>query len=643
MVGLAVLLVIGAQTGDQSAEKPFLSPVFGDHMVLQRDRANTFWGWTKPGTKVSVELDRKRTTTTADKTGKWTAKLVPPPAGGPYTLTVSGPSRVQLTDILVGDVWVCSGQSNMEFGITNANNANSEVAAADYPNIRLYLPPKKISYTPADTNPATWAVCTPQNIVQGGWGGFSAVGYFFGRELNRRLHIPIGLVGPYWGGTVAEAWTSKRGLATMKDFDAGLAQVASIAAQPGVPMDQQFAAWYTKNDAGSAANWQSPTFDASAWKTTTALDYDSIGLKDFDGVVWYRYELTLPDDVSTGAGSLSLGAIDDADTTWVNGTQVGGINGYNVDRKYPIAAGLLKPGKNVIVVRALDTGVTGGFTSPAMSRVLTLGDGKQIPLTDAWRYAQGADIKSASPLPVDTTNNPNVPTVLYNGMINPIVPLAIRGAIWYQGESNADRAKQYQRLLPTMIQDWRKSWGQGDFPFYIVQLANYMTAPTDPPQKDNWAELREAQAMTAAKVPHSGLAVAIDIGDANDIHPKDKYDVGYRLALNALRNEYGMNVECQGPTYKSMKREGDTIRVTFDHAEGLTLRKGEVKPVGFEIAGKDRKFYWATAELDGTSILVHSSSVPNPVAVRYAWAANPPTNLYNSRGLPAVPFRTDKW
>jgi len=471
----------GAQ-GDSREEHPFLSSVFTSNMVLQRDMKDPIWGWTDPGKGVTITIGGKTVRVKADGHGRWEAKIGPFRAGGPYQMKVSGRQTVDLTNILVGDVWICSGQSNMEMGIGNVNNAKDEIAAANFPTLRLYTVQKTVASSPLDSLGRNdgqlfgqWSVCDPRTVATGGWNGFSAVGYFFGRELNQQLHIPIGLIHTSWGGTIAEAWTSEPALRPLKDFDGALDQI---------------------------------------------------------------------DKVNQGQATLDKG-------------------------------------------------------------------------------------------------NPNVSTVLYNGMIAPLIPYGIKGAIWYQGESNAGRAYQYRRLLPTMIGDWRTHWGEGDFPFYIVQLANWQALQKQPGD-DAWAELREAQSLTAKTAPHTGIAVIIDIGDAADIHPKDKQDVGKRLALNALAKDYGKRVAYSGPIYRSMRKHGREISVRFEHVDRGLVAKGD-KPEGFAIAGADRKWVWADAKIAGGTVVVSSPQVSNPVAVRYAWAINPICNLYNTAGLPASPFRTDDW
>lgn len=600
---------------------PFLSPALGSHMVLQRNRPNVFWGWTTPGTKVSVTIANKKATGTANRDGKWTVRFDPPKAGGPYVVSVDGDQHVQLDDVLVGDVWLCTGQSNMEMGITMVNGAEEAIAAANDPNLRLYIAPRQATLDVQKANPGTWKVSTPTTVTQDGWGGFSAVGYHFGKALRREVGVPIGLVEVVWGGTNAESWVSREALRPLKDFDPAFAQIdEALTKKP-------------EEDTGEALGYAKPEFDASAWKSVSPLAlYHELGLDAWDGTVWVRKSFDLTAEQAAGGATLSLPAIDDVDATWINGTWVGGLNGPGTPRVYPVAPGVLKAGRNVLAIRILDTGGYGGFSGTAESMNLALADGTKLPLAEGWSAKQGA----ALPL-----SGANVPTSLFNGMIAPELPLAIKGAIWYQGENNAGRAVQYRRILPALIADWRDRFGSGDFPFYIVSLAAFQPHK-DVPGDDEWAELREAQAMTAKNVKNSGLALAIDVGDAQDIHPKEKKTVGERLALLALARTYGKSVVDEGPTYKSLAIKGSEARVTFDHTEGGLLPRGG--PLGeFAIAGADRKWSWAEARIEGDTVVLSSPNVPKPVAVRYAWQANPTATLTNGAGLPAVPFRTDDW
>jgi sialate O-acetylesterase len=409
-------------------------------------------------------------------------------------------------------------------------------------------------------------------------------------------------------------------------------------------MATRMAAWYQRNDPGSktGGEWYRPTLNSPTWRTMKLPGYwEQSGLPDFDGVVWFRKEIELTPDQAKQPAVLHLGPIDDRDTTWVNGVKVGGLDAYNQPRNYQVPAGVLVAGRNVIAVRVLDTGGNGGIYGQPNEMSLSLGS-EGLSLAGSWSYQIGFSLDKGTPVPQLIAGNPNYPTVLYNAMIAPLIPYGIRGAIWYQGESNASRAFQYRALLRNMIADWRGRWSEGSFPFLIVQLANFM-APDPQPADSAWAELREAQSLAAANVQNTGLAVAIDIGDAADIHPKNKQEVGRRLALSALAQTYGQKIEYSGPVYRFMKVEGDHVRLKFTHTEGgLGLRNGD-KLRGFAIANGDRKFVWADAVIDGDSVIVSAPSVNHPDAVRYDWGNNPDGNLCNKAGLPASPFRTDNF
>lgn len=626
----------------QAPALPFLSSALGSHMVLQRGRPNTFWGWTTPGERVTVTLDKRKATSVAGTDGKWTVRIDPPKVGGPYTVSVDGSQHVELTDVLVGDVWLCTGQSNMEMGITQVNGGPEAVAAASDPQLRLFMAPHQTALVPVNVNGGTWKVCSPETLVQDGWGGFSAVGYFFGRALRRETGVPIGLVQDCWGGTNAESWMSREAVHALGDFDEALTQIDRWLSAGKTPYAKQVEDWYAANDPGARAGWEKPDADATGWKPVDVPSgFEGLGLGNADGIAWFRRDVELTEAQVSGETTLTLGTIDDADTTWVNGVQVGSTSGWNVPRSYKLPAGALHAGRNTLAVRVLDIASQGGFTGPADALSLTLADGSKIPLAGTWQGRVGVDLKATATFPANVTDDPNVPTVLSNGMIEPIVPLGVKGAIWYQGENNAGRAYQYRRVLPAMISDWRRRFGQGDFPFYIVSLAAFMphkAAPGD----DAWAELREAQAMTARNLKNAGLALAIDVGDAADIHPKEKKTVGERLARIALARDYGKRVVYQGPTYRSLTIKGSEAWVKFDHTDGGLVARGGA-PGEFAVAGEDRRWRWATARIEGDSVVVSSPDVPKPIAVRYAWQSNPVATLTNGAGLPAVPFRTDDW
>ncbi len=653
LLGLSVFsLNATAQTAITLEEKPFLSPLFSDNMILQRDIAAPIFGWTTPGAEVKVTMSGKTLTTTAGDDGKWIVKLPKQKAGGNYSIAVVGAEKAVLNNVTFGDIWVCSGQSNMEWGIKLTNNPMEEINAANYPNIRLFTVQKRIAYTPVTgivKDPqnlyGVWSPTTSETVGKGGGAGFSAVAYFFGRELHKELGVPIGLINTSWGGTIAEAWVSKDSLSAMPDFTQAIAQIDATG--NGTTLDnyeRKLAIWMFNNDKSIYSTWRTETPDpaSGAWSEMALPNaWEDAGLKDFDGMVWFRKEIELPESVAGKEATLNLGAIDDMDTTWVNGNRVGGMNVHNAVRTYKLPAGTLKPGKNIIAVRVLDTGGGGGLNGIGSEMFLKVGD-ETIVLAGTWQYKVADALAKLPPLPAQQSNNPNLVTVLNNGMIHPLLPFAIKGAIWYQGESNAGRAEQYQTLLPTLITDWRKQFGVGDFPFYIVQLANFLAQDAEP-KSDPWPLLREAQTMTAQKVKNAGIAVAIDIGDEKDIHPRNKQEVGRRLALNALAKTYRKRIAFSGPTYKSMERKSNAIVIRFDNLNGGLMTKGGDNVMGFAIAGEDKKYVYADARVVGDTIVVSSDKVANPVHVRYAWANNPVANLYNKADLPAVPFRTDNW
>ncbi len=640
---------MNVQNGIAAAATWSVSGLFADNMLLQRDAIIPLRGRDRPGALVTVRLGDAEYPTMAGADGGWEVRLGPQPAGGPWEIEICGSDRRVLTNVLFGDVWLCAGQSNMEMGLRAAENGPAEVAAAHQPAIRLCLAPKQPALAPPSDVPLQWLTCEPGNVGGVGWEGFSAVAYFFGREVQRRTGVPVGLIQAAWGGTVAEAWVSREGLATLGDFAADLRGLDQLAAawQAGGSdyYRRQMEAWWRTNDAGSAATpgWEDPALPDADWLTMVLPQYwERAGLPDYDGVVWFRRAVELPADWAGCELRLCLGPVDDRDTTWFNGVRVGGLDRWDLPREYMIPAGVARAGTNVIAVRVLDTGVDGGFYGrPEQMRLERVGrpGAHAMTLAGPWRYRPTIELKNATPLPLNLAEEPNLPTVLYNGMIAPLCSLPIRGVLWYQGESNAGRGAQYRRLLPALIADWRRAWGRGAFPFYIVQLANFQANPNRA-APSTWAEIRAAQSAAARLVANCGLACTIDIGDAQDIHPRNKQEVGRRLALLALRNVYGQDVECLGPEPRGMRREDGAIQIEFQHAaSGLVVRG--VAPQGFEIAGVDGRFYPAAVEVTGTTVRVSSPQVPDPVHVRYGWADNPTGNLYNQAGLPCAPFRTD--
>jgi sialate O-acetylesterase len=621
---------------------PFISPMFGDNMVLQRGKLIRIWGWAKAGASVRVEMAGHAATAVAGPDGRWQAEVEAPAPGGPYTVKITGPEQiVVLHEVLVGDVWLCGGQSNMELGLARTRNGADEIKAAEHPEIRLFTVKQHVAYSPTAVPQGSWKICSPQTIAEGA--GFSAVAYFFGRRLQEELHMPIGLIEDCWGGTPAESWTSPETLHQLKDFDPLLAEIERLHAKGGPEYGSFLMHWLDEYDVGSQSNnWAAADLDDAGWKAVPVPGgFAELGVADVPSICWFRKEITLPDPLPAGQAALCLGSIEKMDTAYLNGQWVGASSWVENPRKYAIKTGVLKPGRNVLAVRVFKLKPQGGFLAKPDELRLILGDKTEIPLAGEWKGALSTDARPPHSLPLTYENYPTMPMVLYEGMIQPVAPLSIRGAIWYQGEANAERAHQYQTLLPAMIGDWRAIFRQGDFPFYIVSLPAFMHH-RDQPGADSWAELREAQALTARTVKNSGLAVTIDTGDADNIHPPDKLVVGERLALCALAGEYGKKIPCAGPTFASMTHLTGALKLRFNHAEGGLVVKGD-KPGEFSVAGKDRQWHWAEAKAEGDSVVVSSPAVPDPQAARYAWQANPAATLFNGAGLPAVPFRTDNW
>ncbi len=620
--------------------------VFTDNMVLQRQTEAPVWGKTVPGRNVKVitSWDHQVYQTTADSDGSWKVKVKTPQAGGPYQVTVSDgkDKEIRLKNVLIGEVWVCSGQSNMEMplgGWGKINNYEQEIANADHPQIRLLHVEKATSTQPLDDvkTMGGWQICSPATISE-----FSSVAYFFGRNLNQTLNIPIGLINASWGGTLAEAWTSGDALENMPDFKDAVQELRTIPEnQLQAIYQQKFEAWnakITNADEGLKYNWTNPDLNDSDWKTMNLPGlWEEKELRDFDGIVWFRKTVEIPASWDGRNLELRIGMADDNDITYFNGQEIGRTEGYNVERIYQIPAKAVKAGKAVIVVRVTDTGGGGGIYGETGNMRLTLqSDNKENvqSLAGDWKYKVAIDLNTYEKAPQSQAGNPNRPSVLFNGMLNPLVPYAMQGAIWYQGEANESKPEQYRELLPLLIRDWRKQWNR-DFPFYYVQLTDYKNTSFD------WPKLREAQFMTL-HLENTAMVVSMDIGNPDDIHPKNKQDVGLRLALAARANTYGEKIIYSGPLYDFYQIEGDKIRVTFKHNQGLKA-KGDSKLKGFEMAGSDHKFYPADAVIEGNEIVVSSRDVKFPVAVRYAWANSPVCNLYNAGDLPASPFRTDDW
>jgi sialate O-acetylesterase len=628
-----------AQSPPEPALKPlpFVSTIFGDNMVLQRGKKNTIWGWSDPGDKVRVEIAGKHASGKAGSDRRWQVKMRPPAVGGPYTIKISGHQSVELHNVLVGDVWLCGGQSNMQVPLRSARNGEEEVKAANYPEIRFFSVAPHSAYHHTDVVEGSWKVVSPETADR-----VSAVAYYFARMIQQEIHVPIGLVVDALGGTPAEAWTSAAALRPLKDFDVPLAELEKLAATGAPEYGNYVMHWYDQYDVGIEGNWAGPDLDDSTWKSVDIPGgFSDLGVPETPAVAWFRKEVVVPDSIPAGPALLFLGSIERMDTAYINGTQVGASAWVENPRVYVIPNGVLKPGRNVVAIRVLKTKPMGGFLAKPEELRVELGDKTSIPLAGKWKGQLSVDARPPHPLPIGYENWPVIPSVLYEGMLAPIAPLSITGILWYQGEQNSERGFQYRKILPAMIADWRELFAQGDFPFYIVSLPTFRQRSATPIE-DTWAETRESQAITAASVPNSCLAVTIDTGDPDNLHPKDKQPVGERLALCALAKHYGEKVVYSGPTLASLERLPSSIRLHFAHTDGGLAIKG-TKLADFAIAGEDRKWYWADAHIEGDTVVVSSPSVPNPKEVRYAWQSNPAATLFNGAGLPVGPFRTDNW
>ena len=609
-------------------------------MVLQQQADDVIWGWADPGELITVEgsWNNHPVSIKADAQGAFMVKIKTPQAGGPYILTVKGQQTIVLHNVMIGEVWVCSGQSNMELPMQGwpgayVLNSAEEIKRADYPDIRLFTVNRDIALSPQKTCEGNWLACNPKSVAP-----FSATAYFFGRALYRKLKVPIGLIVSCWGGTVAEAWTSNRALRKLDDFDSVLNKLDST--RPLIKeieaKDKMYNVAWKKALEHINTLYEKTDFDDHGWKIMNLPTiWEKAGYPDLDGIVWFREKVNI---LASWVGKLleiDLGPIDDNDITWFNGKKIGATEGWLVPRSYKISGDLVKAGENVIAVGVTDLGGNGGiYGKKEMLKIYPVGTSPDqgISLAGDWKY-KIAFVKHSVPL---ITQNPNYPTVLYNGMIAPLIPFAIRGVIWYQGESNVGRAKQYTKLFPAMISDWRRRWEEGDFPFYFVQIAPY-------PYGGNGMEsaaLRDAQ-RTTLQLPNTGMAVTLDIGDTTNIHPANKQEVGRRLALWALANTYGeKGIVYSGPLYKNIKIDGNRIIISFKYTDGGLVAKGGTLN-SFEIAGDDGRFVPADAKISGDKVIVSSEAISHPKAVRYGWSDTAEPHLFNKAGLPASSFNTE--
>lgn len=614
-----------------------------DSMILQRDTKVNIWGWASANEKVELSLNKKKYSTRADAAGNWKIVLPPTKAGGPYTIAITGKNKLVLSNVLFGDVWLCSGQSNMvhQMNIHDVRYAK-DIAEANYPEIRQFWVPALTSLQgpQPDLPYGNWQPAVGENVRP-----FSAIAYFFAKKIYDEYHIPIGIINASVGGTLIEAWTSEEGL---KDFAAMQTNIqknkdtayinsfsrggnATVNRQPRQPQDKGLV---------SSPAWYQPDYIPKGWKNIAVPGYwEDQGIKDLNGVVWYRKEIDVPASMVGKTGRVFLGRIVDADVLYINGKQIGGSTYMYPQRRYALPADVLKAGKNIVVVKVTNNAGKGGFV-PDKPYCLFAGT-DTIDLKGYWQYKVGEVFVPRNGQGSGAGINPqNQPAALYNGMLAPLVNYSIRGIVWYQGESNTGNAKQYEKLQPALIEDWRSKWQEGAIPFLFVQLPNFMDASYTP-SESQWAELREAQ-LKSLSVVNTGMSVAIDLGEWNDIHPDNKKDVGERLFLIAQKLSYGKDVVYSGPLFKDAAVNENRITITFTNTgSGLVSKDGD-ELREFAIAGADKKFVWAKAKIENDKIIVWSDEISNPLYVRYAWADNPDVNLYNKEGLPASAFRTDK-
>lgn len=620
-----------------------LPAVFQDHMVLQRGQPIQVWGWASPREEVTVTLNGQSASVKADRKGDWLVSLPAIAAGGPFEMIVQGRNKITLSDILVGDVWICGGQSNMQWALKDTGFTEKDSVFLNTNQIRIFTVQVDMDYVPReDIKGSGWKVLNKETAYN-----FSAVAYHFGKYVYQQQNVPVGLISDNLGATAIETWMSNESLLQFPQFEEEIGPVVKVNksfAELNADFEKGKDRWYKKyyyKGTGIDQQWFKPETDISDWKDIRAGDNTWINepeLKNHDGAVWFRTTFDLPEGYQHDNFVIQLSQIDDYDIAWVNGEKIGETYGKHNHRNYNVRTKLLKEKGNVLVVRVFDTGGIGGFTTSVFwgSRILA----------GQWVYKKGDAVDMSK---FRKPNLPNAtpfssPAVLFNAMIAPLTSFPIKGAIWYQGESNANRAYEYRELFPAMIKDWRERWGLGDLPFLFVQLANYQ-AESLKPGESAWAELREAQAM-ALSLPNTGMATTIDIGEASDIHPKNKEDVGKRLGMAAMKAAYQRNeIVSSGPVFKDMRIENDKAIIRFDHAGSGLITKDKYGYVrGFQIAGSDKKFHWAQAHIKDGEVIVKSTDVSHPVAVRYAWDNNPgDLDLYNKEGLPAVPFRTDTW
>ncbi len=629
-IAISILVCI---TASANIKLPVL---ISDGMILQRDTRLKIWGWGAPGEKLVLTFNGNKASAVAGADGKWLLWLPAMKAGGPFTMKIKGNNELTVNDILLGDVWFCSGQSNMELVMGSVNEKyGNEIAEANYPEIRQVFFPHiaDVVNIHEDIPDTKWLPALPANVPR-----FSAAAYFFAKKIYLKYHVPIGIIHSSWGGTPIESWMSTEAIRSFPKYDSLVTKLKDTVyfnqATKAVP---PVVSPFTEPDQGESGpvKWYDPTYSPQGWHPFWLPGYwADQGVKNLNGTVWFRKEINVPASMVGVPAKLYIGGVTNTENTFVNGIPTGAVANIYPARRYDLPAGVLKAGRNIIVIKLLNRTGKGGFI-PGKEYALSAGD-QRIDLRGDWEYKVGQVIT-----PRTTTNfsMQSTATSLYNGMVYPAINYAVKGFLWYQGETNAGRPAEYLQLLPAMITDWRKQWQQGDLPFVYVQLANYMDVQYTPGESA-WAELRESQRKTLS-LPNTGMAVITDAGDWNDIHPYNKKDVGERLALAAEHLVYDKNIVYSGPTLESTVKENNKIILTFGNTGSGLLAKGNDALQYFAIAGADKKFVWAKAVIDGNKVIVSHQYITDPVYVRYAWADNPEgANLYNKEGLPASSFET---
>jgi len=609
-----------------------LPALVSDGMVLQRNQNIKIWGKADPSEKINVQFLNKKYSAVADNKGDWKINLPKINAGGPYVMTIN---EITLKDIMIGDVWLASGQSNMELPMRRVKPLyEDDIKNANNPNIRFFTVPQKYNFKALqdDLESGKWEITNPQTIIN-----FSAVAYFFAKELNQKNNVAIGIIHASLGGSPVQAWMDTNSLKKYPEYLDEAEKWKNDDLIKSTESNEQTLskAWYEEldqSDIGFNQHWEKFDVNDSDWKTMSVPGSWEDKEGSFEGSVWFRKEIILTKNQADKSAFLNLGRIKDADETYINGVKVGNVTYEYPPRWYDVPKGILKEGKNMIIVRVINGSGKGEFIADKPYHLEI--DGQKISLEGEWKYKIGAKMEKMAP---GQTFIRWKPTGLYNAMINPLINYNIKGAIWYQGESNTKKPQEYSDLLSTMIADWRSKWGEKNLPFFIVQLANFMEAKNQPVES-KWAELREQQRQVSLKVPNTALAVTIDVGEWNDIHPLNKKTVGDRLALQALKFQ-DKNIIADGPVYESMKTDGNKIILSFKKGTDDFAQVSDLK--GFAIKDKSGIYKWAKAKIEGNKIIVWNDEIINPTAVRYDWADNPYGNLRNRTGLSASPFTTE--